>query len=697
MELVPEDVRRALGVLCESGAVYELRMFGVSGMGVVAGFFDDLDALAEAACEYDGRAKSICVTVNPVDRALLARHQHPLNALAEKLKDALTSDGDVVRRRWVFLDFDPRRPAKVSSSDAEKAAATARAIACRAWFEELGFPPESMVLADSGNGAHLLVRTDLPNDAASLDLVNHCLHAAALRFDDEVVAVDTVVGNAGRVLKLYGTLACKGESTPERPHRRSSLLLMPVSGPPVATASVEALHRLAATLPPDEPENREAGEGLNVEAWIARHADALPPVVSIDGWHGGRRWNLAHCPFEPEHDRSYAPAILRKADGTKAFKCFGARCAGNDWRALRALVEGEAPPSPKRARFQLISDDEFENQLPPEWLVDGIVTVGAEVKIVGDSAAGKSFVALDLALCIATGHPWLGRYPVKRGPVVYVLAEGAGGFPSRVRAWKVAHDVDGAAGLMLLPHAVQLAGRGAPDVGKLLAAIRDLPEPPVAIVFDTQNRCAEGFDENSAKDMSLLLAAVARLREETGAGVWLVHHTGWDGDRERGHSSQRGAVETVIRVERRGSLQAGGTVTLTCLKQKDAPEFDRITARARVVPLDAGETSLVLTAGEAPDERPEETDMPEKETEYRETIERFVAFVCEGPVGAEELRRQTGIPNTPFYRVLPKLVAEGRIASVGTARKPRYAPRPAMRAALDQLRARRAAGDDLLH
>ena len=82
-------------------------------------------------------------------------------------------------------------------------------------------------MGDSGNGAHLLYRVDLPNDRASLDLVKGVLEALSFRFSDERVSVDITTANAARIWKLYGTTARKGDSTEERPHRRSRLLNVP--------------------------------------------------------------------------------------------------------------------------------------------------------------------------------------------------------------------------------------------------------------------------------------------------------------------------------------------------------------------------------------------------------------------------------------------------------------------------------------
>lgn len=128
-----------------------------------------------------------------------------------------TSDSDILRRCWLFFDFDPRRPAGISSTDAEHLAALNRAGQCRDWLCSLSWP--SPVEADSSNGAHLHYLLDLPNDSEAGDLIRRCLQAVSFQFSDEAVEVDRTTYNAARICKLYGTLSCKGDSTSDRPHR----------------------------------------------------------------------------------------------------------------------------------------------------------------------------------------------------------------------------------------------------------------------------------------------------------------------------------------------------------------------------------------------------------------------------------------------------------------------------------------------
>lgn len=169
-----------------------------------------LSRLARDARDVSPRAMGVYCTLNPV---------------MTTVGSGSASDAHVARRRWLLVDVDPGRPAGTSSTDAEKAAARGVADAILDWLRGRGWP--GPILADSGNGYHLLYRVDLPNDDASRDLIRRLLEALAGRFNTPGIEVDTTVFNASRICKLYGTLARKGESTDERPHRASRILDVP--------------------------------------------------------------------------------------------------------------------------------------------------------------------------------------------------------------------------------------------------------------------------------------------------------------------------------------------------------------------------------------------------------------------------------------------------------------------------------------
>jgi hypothetical protein len=81
------------------------------------------------------------------------------------------------------------------------------------------------------------------------------------------------------------------------------------------------------------------------------------------------------------------------------------------------------------------------------------------VVLYGEPRAGKSFLALDWGLSVATGVAWLG-HQVKQGEVVYIYAEGVRGLRRRAEAWLQEHQRADAPGFRALPVAVNISDDG---------------------------------------------------------------------------------------------------------------------------------------------------------------------------------------------------------------------------------------------
>lgn len=334
----PVDViRSALALFAQPGDVIEVRVPKVGGRksNNASGYFSDLDAAAKAAARYDGKAAGIYVTVNPVDPALLARANERIIEYAE----LSTSDDAILRRRWLLIDCDPKRPAGISSTAEEHAAAHARARAIRDWLELAGWP--APVYADSGNGAHLLYPVVLPNDDASRELQHACLRAIAARFDDDAVTVDQKVFNAARIWKVYGTMARKGDNTSERPHRRAAIIDRPAELVPVALDLLRTLARSVA-----EPEPNEAVRAGGIDdagAWLASHGVSYREKPNVPA--SGATTYQIDCPFDSDHvGDAY---VIKGSRGGLKFGCYHNSCQDRDWRAFRALYEPLPPPRDK--------------------------------------------------------------------------------------------------------------------------------------------------------------------------------------------------------------------------------------------------------------------------------------------------------------------------------------------------------------
>ncbi len=220
---VETEVRKTLSLLYRKGDVIEIRIFDLPGRGVVSGYFDDFDAIARIADVNDGKT-AIYHVLNPVPPELKARSDNKLKSKAKPT----TKDKEIVRRRYLFIDCDPVRPVGVSSTSEEYRAALRLSREIKAWLiDEQGFP--ELFRASSGNGAHILIPVDLPNDNETAELCKSFIAAIRDRFENDQVKIDTSVTNAAQLIRLWGTLNVKGEDTDERPHRYSYLRDFPGS------------------------------------------------------------------------------------------------------------------------------------------------------------------------------------------------------------------------------------------------------------------------------------------------------------------------------------------------------------------------------------------------------------------------------------------------------------------------------------
>ena len=73
---------------------------------------------------------------------------------------------------------------------------------------------------------------------------------------------------------------------------------------------------------------------------------------------------------------------------------------------------------------------------PIRWLVKGFLEMDSLSLMFGEPGCGKSFVAIDLACCVATGHSWHGKAIKRPGSVFYIAGEGFNGLSRRLMAWQ---------------------------------------------------------------------------------------------------------------------------------------------------------------------------------------------------------------------------------------------------------------------
>lgn len=237
---------------------------------------------------------------------------------------------------------------------------------------------------------------------------------------------------------------------------------------------------------------------------------------------------------------------------------------------------------------------------PPVWLVEDYLQASTIGLFFGPSNTFKTFVALDIALSVASGRDWHGA-AVQRGAVIYISGEGRVGMRDRVAAWENVHGVIATDEIQFLFEPVQFHRE--PSVREFLDGLesslrqKTLATSPSLVVVDTLARCFVGGDENEARDMGEFVAGVENVRRRLDCTILILHHTGHaNKSRARGSSALHAAMDTVwntskVQRKRRGKSYQ---VELSCAKHKDADEFAPRDFVLDEVPLDGGRTSLAL-------------------------------------------------------------------------------------------------------
>jgi hypothetical protein len=283
---------------------------------------------------------------------------------------------------------------------------------------------------------------------------------------------------------------------------------------------------------------------------------------------------------------------------------------------------------------------------PPAPLIEGLIDLDSLAVLYGPPKQGKSFVAIDWSLSIATGS-WWSRRAVEQVPVLYVAAEGVAGLWPRVEAWlRREKQTTPPDQLTFVTIPVNLSAVEQVDalaaLGKALGAR--------LVVLDTLARCAVGMEENSSKDMGLVMDQADRLRRATRACILLVHHAGkTEGRGMRGSSALPGVIDTAIEC----SLEEG-VVTVKVELQKHHVVANPIRMRL-VASGDAAvlEPHLGGVQGDG---------LSENALASLDALRTVCAGVS--AASASIWRMASGLPDRTFYRLKADLIERQLVVAV---------------------------------
>ena len=187
-----------------------------------------------------------------------------------------------------------------------------------------------------------------------------------------------------------------------------------------------------------------------------------------------------------------------------------------------------------------------------DWLVDDMIKSESLVMFAGAPSGGKTYLAIELLMSVASGKPFLGKHPTKKGDAVFMACEGRDSVLRRTKAWindkNNTEEIDNAY-ISRGEIVVTAPEHNEASVESLANFIIDSNINPKLIVIDTMNFSLGSAKENDVNDMTEYFRKIANnLIKKLGATVLLIHHTNKDNNDIRGSSSIRGALDSLFLV-----------------------------------------------------------------------------------------------------------------------------------------------------
>ena len=321
-------IKACLDLIHEPGEVFEVRIPKTKA-GTISGYFNDTTIAAALIARENGKHQAIYATANPVNPMLLARNENKL----EFGSQTTSNDADIIRRRWFLLDFDPVRPAGISSTDGEVALSLDTANQVIEWLSSIGWPEP--VIAESGNGIHVMYRVDEPADNASRVDFEFASKMLSSIFSNDRVVVDTTSFNASRVWKIYGTISAKGSSTADRPHRVAQLIRSPRELTLVTREQIENVARPLRDAKSDEFRDM-TGEFIgDMTKWLSDRGLTVTSGPRPMFGNEGQKWTITRCPFNPEH----VNPMVGLVNNRPVFRCLHNSCSAFRWKEFIEKVD----------------------------------------------------------------------------------------------------------------------------------------------------------------------------------------------------------------------------------------------------------------------------------------------------------------------------------------------------------------------
>lgn len=359
------ELRKWWDIFVGDGNFTEVRILGKFQYSGYFKSFDNLCKQLEPYTEMDD--EQIYFVLNRIDESCYARPQCEKFIKSVKVS---TNDNDIISRCFVMIDCDPIRKSSVNSSEFEFNCAMQKARDIFRFLRDNGF--EDAIVCHSGNGAHLQLAVDLPNDEETTNILKRFYQYLGQKFTDENVDIDQKVFNLGRLCKTYSTVAKKGANLPDRPWRQSKILYVPKE---LKKTSIEKFKAIADLLPKEEPKQiskstwnkYDNSERFDLENWLKSYG--IEYRKKTEG--NSTKYEIKDCPWKDQHSSNnpYSSALFQDEEGKITYTCAHAHCKDKQWRDFRLYYQPDAYNKPlyeSRPQRQYIIQQKPKYQIKEE-------------------------------------------------------------------------------------------------------------------------------------------------------------------------------------------------------------------------------------------------------------------------------------------------------------------------------------------
>lgn len=355
---------------------------------------------------------------------------------------------------------------------------------------------------------------------------------------------------------------------------------------------------------------------------------------------------------ELDRIRAEQAAAGRPPGGKAGAKKNGATPAGTPAGTAAPIAEDEFAPLP-------VSLDITRAETPPATLLETlagspVVCRGEKLLLAGVSKAGKTWIFLNLAIALASGHEVIGLRAPKRLKVLYLNFELIPYyFGERVRSI-LSHKYPGAnVDSLYVWH-----GRGQDcDLEKILARISGWVDAhnivPDVIIIDPIYKALRGRVENAAEDVASLLSEIEHMAKKTGSAVFVAHHFA------KGDQSQKSALD---RFSGSGvwARDPDVLVTMTDHRETDCSILEIRCRHHKPVP-----PAVLMWEHPAfavkDDLDPTEIGTPQTRQASANDEKVYQCLATDGECSERHIAEETGIAKNTVNRCCRRLQDEGRI------------------------------------